>query len=40
MVVDPWGQVLGVLPKKGSEVVFAEIDPDRIASVRRHNCQR
>ena len=33
MVVDPWGQVLGVLPE-GEGVVFAEIDPDRIASVR------
>ena len=33
MVVDPWGQVLGVLPE-GEGVVFAEIDPARIASVR------
>ena len=33
MVVDPWGQVLAVLPK-GEGVVFAEIDPARIASVR------
>ena len=33
MVVDPWGEVLGVLPE-GEGVVFAEIDPARIASVR------
>ena len=33
MVVDLWGQVLGVLPE-GEGVVFAEIDPARIASVR------
>ncbi len=33
MVVDPWGQVIGVLPE-GEGVVFAEIDPARIASVR------
>jgi predicted amidohydrolase len=33
MVVDPWGEVLGVLPE-GEGVVFADIDPARIASVR------
>jgi len=33
MVVDPWGEVLGVLPE-GEGVVLAEIDPERIASVR------
>jgi len=33
MVVDPWGQLLGVLPE-GEGVVFAELDPARIASVR------
>lgn len=34
MVVDPWGEVLGVLPE-GEGVVLAEIDTARIASVRR-----
>jgi nitrilase len=34
MVVDPWGEVLGVLPE-GEGVVTAEIDPQRIAAVRR-----
>jgi nitrilase len=33
MVVDPWGEVLAVLPE-GVGVVFAEIDAARIASVR------
>ena len=33
MVVDPWGEVLGVLPE-GEGVVLAEIDPARLASVR------
>ena len=33
MVVDPWGEVLGVLPE-GEGVVLAEIDLARIASVR------
>ncbi len=33
MVVDPWGQVLAVLPE-GEGVVFAEVDPARIAAVR------
>jgi deaminated glutathione amidase len=33
MVVDPWGEVLAVLPE-GEGVVLAEIDPARIASVR------
>jgi deaminated glutathione amidase len=34
MVVDPWGKVVAVLPE-GEGVVLAEIDPARIASVRR-----
>ncbi|CAG1017876.1 nitrilase [Burkholderiaceae bacterium] len=33
MIVDPWGEVLGVLPE-GEGVVVAEIDAARIASVR------
>jgi predicted amidohydrolase len=33
MVVDPWGEVLGVL-QQGEGVVLAEIDPARLASVR------
>jgi nitrilase len=33
MVVDPWGEVLNVLPE-GVGVVMAELDPARIASVR------
>ncbi|MEO6410211.1 MAG: carbon-nitrogen hydrolase family protein [Burkholderiaceae bacterium] len=34
MVVDPWGEVVAVLPE-GEGVVLAEIDPERLASVRR-----
>jgi len=34
MVVDPWGQVLNVLPE-GEGVVLAELDPARLASVRQ-----
>lgn len=34
MVVDPWGVVLASLPR-GPGVVLAEIDPERIATVRR-----
>ena len=33
MVVDPWGEVLGVWPE-GEGVVLAEADPARLASVR------
>ena len=33
MVVDPWGEVLAVLPE-GEGVVTAQIDPERIAAVR------
>jgi len=33
MVIDPWGQVLSVLPE-GEGVVLAELDPARIAQVR------
>jgi predicted amidohydrolase len=33
MVVDPWGEVLCVLPE-GEGVVLAEIDPARLAAVR------
>ena len=34
MVIDPWGDVLGVLPE-GEGVVLADIDPERIAAVRK-----
>ncbi|MEP7058301.1 MAG: carbon-nitrogen hydrolase family protein [Caldimonas sp.] len=34
MVVDPWGEVVGVLPE-GEGVVIAELDHERIAAVRR-----
>lgn len=33
MIVDPWGEVLAVLPE-GEGVVLAEVDPARTASVR------
>jgi deaminated glutathione amidase len=34
MVVDPWGEVLAVLPD-GEGVVTAEIDAAKLAAVRR-----
>jgi nitrilase len=34
MIVDPWGEVLGVLPE-GEGLVVAEVDSQRIAAVRR-----
>lgn len=34
MVVDPWGQVLAVLPE-GEGVVTADVDPARLAQVRQ-----
>ena len=34
MVIDPWGDVLGMLPE-GEGVVLADIDPERIAAVRK-----
>jgi deaminated glutathione amidase len=34
MIVDPWGEVLGVLPE-GEGVVLAELDPARLSEVRR-----
>ena len=34
MIVDPWGEVLGVRPE-GEGVVLAEIDLDRVQEVRR-----
>ncbi len=34
MIVDPWGEVLGVRDE-GPGVVLAELDPERIAAVRR-----
>ena len=34
MVVDPWGAVVAVLPE-GEGVLLAELDPERIAMVRR-----
>jgi deaminated glutathione amidase len=33
MVIDPWGEVLDVLPE-GEGVVLADIDPHRIRQVR------
>ncbi|MEQ1807795.1 MAG: carbon-nitrogen hydrolase family protein, partial [Burkholderiaceae bacterium] len=33
MIVDPWGEVLGVLPE-GEGIVSADLDPSRLASVR------
>ena len=33
MIVDPWGEVLGLRPE-GEGVVLAEVDPARLASVR------
>ena len=34
MVVDPWGEIVGVLPE-GAGVVLADVDPARLGSVRR-----
>ena len=34
MIVDPWGEILGVRAE-GAGVVIADVDPERIASVRR-----
>ena len=34
MIVDPWGEILGVRAE-GAGVVIADLDPERIASVRR-----
>ena len=34
MLVDPWGEVLAVLPE-GEGVVLAEIDVQRLAAVRQ-----
>jgi nitrilase len=34
MIVDPWGEVLDVLPE-GAGVVIADADPARLAQVRR-----
>jgi len=34
MVVDPWGEVIGVRAE-GEGVVFADIDTGRIAEVRK-----
>lgn len=34
MIVDPWGEVLACRPE-GAGVVLAEVDPDRLAAVRR-----
>ncbi len=34
MIVDPWGEVLAVLPE-GEGVVTADVDPARIAQVRQ-----
>ena len=34
MIVDPWGEVLGVRPE-GEGLVLAELDPDRLQEIRR-----
>jgi predicted amidohydrolase len=34
MIVDPWGEVLGVRPE-GEGVLLAEIDLDRVQEIRR-----
>jgi predicted amidohydrolase len=34
LVVDPWGEVIAEL-ETGDGVVFADIDPERVSSVRR-----
>jgi len=34
MIVDPWGEVLDLLPE-GPGVVIADIDTDRLQQVRR-----
>jgi nitrilase len=34
MIIDPWGDVLGVLPE-GEGIVLAEVDAQRLAAVRR-----
>jgi nitrilase len=34
MIVDPWGEVLDVRDE-GEGVVIADLDPERIAAVRR-----
>jgi nitrilase len=34
MIIDPWGDVLGVLPE-GEGMVLAEVDAQRLAAVRR-----
>ena len=37
MLIDPWGEVVSVLPE-GEGVVMGEVDPERLKSV-RHNLQ-
>jgi nitrilase len=37
MLIDPWGEVVSVLPK-GEGVVMGEMDPERLKFV-RHNLQ-
>lgn len=34
MLVDPWGQIVAEAPPEGEAVIFAEIDLDRVKSVR------
>jgi nitrilase len=34
MIVDPWGEILGV-QEEGEGLVVAEIDPERIRDIRR-----
>jgi predicted amidohydrolase len=34
MIVDPWGEVLTRAPEEGDGVWFADLDPDRVRSVR------
>ena len=35
MLVDPWGQLLAQREEDGAGVVFAALDADRLAQVRR-----
>jgi nitrilase len=35
MLIDPWGEVVSVLPQ-GEGVVMGEMDPERLKSVRQN----
>ena len=34
MIIDPWGNVLAIAGGAGEEIIFADIDPDAVASAR------